>query len=63
MKRPLYLSMAALLLVCFMAGAQDGKEVLRVPAPTDYTTEKYVEDLNVIFARARNEAGGKETTE
>ena len=41
----------------------DGKEVLRVPAPTDYTTEKYVEDLNVIFARARNEAGGKETTE
>ena len=40
-----------------------GEEVLRVPAPTDYTTEKYVEDLNVIFARARNEAGGKETTE
>ena len=40
-----------------------GEEVFRVPAPTDYTTEKYVEDLNVIFARARNEAGGKETTE
>ena len=41
----------------------EGKEIFRVPAPTDYTTEKYVEDLNVIFARARNEAGGKETTE
>ncbi len=32
---------------------KNGEEVLRVPAPTDYTTEKYVEDLNVIFARAR----------
>ena len=41
----------------------EGKEIFRVPAPTDYTTEKYVEDLNVIFARARNEAGGTETTE
>ena len=33
----------------------EGKEIFRVPAPTDYTTEKYVEDLNVIFARAHNE--------
>jgi len=32
--------------------AKSGEEVLRVPAPTDYTTEKYVEDLNADFRRA-----------
>lgn len=47
----------------FALFTRNGEEVFRVPAPTDYTTEKYVEDLNVIFARARNEADGKETTE
>ena len=33
----------------------DGTELFRVPAPTDYTTQKYAEDLNVIFERHRKE--------
>ena len=36
---------------------RDGTEIFRVPAPTDYTTEKYVEDLNAIFTRAHAEEG------
>ena len=33
----------------------DGTELFRVPAPTDYTTQKYAEDLDVIFERHRSE--------
>ena len=47
-----------------------GEEVFRVPAPTDYTTQKYVEDLNAIFTRAHEkraqtepEQTGSEQTE
>lgn len=40
--------------------ARSGEILFRVPAPTDYTTERYVEDLNAIFARARGEDGQNE---
>ena len=42
---------------------RNGEEVFRVPAPTDYTTEKYVEDLNAIFTRAHAEEGQKDKPE
>ena len=42
---------------------RDGTEIFRVPAPTDYTTEKYVEDLNAIFTRAHAEEGQKDKPE
>lgn len=32
---------------------KDGEEAFRVPAPTDYTIERYVEDLNVVLKHAR----------
>lgn len=41
---------------------KSGEEVLRVPAPTDYGTEKYVEDLNVSFARVRAEERREDKT-
>lgn len=41
---------------------KSGEEVLRVPAPTDYGTEKYADDLNAAFARARAEEGQKDKT-
>ena len=41
----------------------NGEEALRVPAPTDYTTQKFADDLNVIFERARAEGGQTEPTE
>ena len=47
----------------FVLFAKNGEEVLRVPAPSDYTTEKYVEDLNAVFARAHEESAPTETVE
>ena len=34
---------------------KNGEEVFRVPAPFDYTTEKYAEDLSAVFAHAAAE--------
>ena len=39
---------------------RNGEEIFRVPAPSDYTTEKYVEDLNAVLAHAHAEKN-KET--
>lgn len=41
----------------------DGEEALRVPARTDYTTQKFVEDLNVYIARAHEEGQQTDRTE
>lgn len=39
---------------------RNGVEVLRVPAKSDYPTQKFVEDLNVYFGRARAAETNKE---
>lgn len=39
---------------------RNGKELFRVPAKSDYPTQKFVEDLNVYFERARAAGTNKE---
>lgn len=43
----------------FALFARDGKEIFRVPAPTDFTTEKYAEDLNAVLIHVKTETPEK----